>query len=269
MLRVVHVGRGCEVGKTPDGIRGTVAGHPEVAHALADIGGRAEMEDEHVLEVESIEPLRVLGGVFDGHGGSSVAKLAARRLPDLFRASLASGPEEAFRAAYAGIHREAEHLRGGAVVATFYIDGPRVAVANAGDAHVVGVSRGKAVRYTEEHRITNEAELSRVVKTGATIWGPYVCLPSGNGLMVTRAIGDHEFAKVGLLPDPVISTHALEPGFLVAACDGLWDVMTVDELPGVLGSAATAEEAVRRLGREALHVRRTGDNLTLLVVRVP
>ena len=261
MLRFVHVGRGCEVGKTSD--------RPEIAHALADIGGRYEMEDEHVLEVESVEPLRVLGAVFDGHGGASVAKLAARRFPALFRASLASGPEEAFRAAYAGVHRESEKLRGGAVAATFYIDGTRLTVANAGDAHVVGVSGGKATRYTEEHRITNEAELSRVVGAGASIWGPYVCLPSGSGLMVTRALGDHEFRKVGLLPEPVISTHTLEPGFLVAACDGLWDVMEVDELPGLLRDTMTAKDAVKTLAREALGVRRTGDNFTLLAVRIP
>src|SRR3990172_11964587 len=93
------------------------------------------MEDEHVLEVESVKPLRVLGAVFDGHGGAFVAKLAAARFPSLFRASLSSGPESAFRAAYAAIHREARGLRGGTVAATFYIDGPEVFVANAGDAH--------------------------------------------------------------------------------------------------------------------------------------
>ena len=64
---------------------GSVADGPGIAHAIADIGGRLEMEDEHVLEVGSEGPLRVLGAVFDGHGGSAVARLAARRFPALFR----------------------------------------------------------------------------------------------------------------------------------------------------------------------------------------
>ena len=241
----------------------------EIVHWVSDIGGRAEMEDEHVLEVESVSPLRVLGAVFDGHGGSLVARLAARRFPALFREALPGGPEAAMRAAYEAIQREAAGLRGGSVAATFYIDGPRITVANAGDAHVVNVTKDAAACFTEEHRITNKAELERVVDAGARIWGPYMCVPDGNGLMVTRSLGDYEFERVGLLWEPIVSSHPLEPGFLVAACDGLWDVMKVDELPVLLRDATTAKEAVDRLAHEALHVRKTGDNLTVLAVRVP
>lgn len=248
---------------------GTVVVIPGLACAVSDIGGRLEMEDAHVLEVESVEPLRVLGAVFDGHGGAAVARLAERRFPALFRESLTGGPEAALRTALASVHREAQGLRGGAAAAAFYVDGPQVSVANVGDAHVVAVSGDTSVRLTEEHRITNESELQRVVAAGATIWGPYVCLPSGDGLMVTRSLGDFEFARVGIIPEPVISTHPLRPGFLVAACDGLWDVMTAEELPGLLRDTESAEEAANRIVHEALHVRRTGDNLTVLAVRLP
>jgi len=239
-----------------------------VAFAIADIGGRWAMEDEHVLEVESAKPLRVLGAVFDGHGGDAVANLAARRFPALFRSFLRDGPEVAFRSTYAAIHREARGLRGGTVAATFYIDGPEVFVANAGDAHIATVSQSSARRLTEDHRITNESELRRIVGAGAAIWGPYVSLPSGSGLMATRTLGDHEFESIGVLAEPVISRHRLEPGFLVAACDGLWDFVGAEELPVLLKGLSTAEEAAGALAHEALHVRRTSDNLTILVVRV-
>jgi serine/threonine protein phosphatase PrpC len=245
-----------------------MAGSYEVAHVVADIGGRAEMEDEHVLEVDSVHPLRVLGGIFDGHGGTSVARLAKTRFPSLFRAALASGPEAAFRSAYTAIQRESERMAGGAVAVTFWIDGPRVSVANAGDAHVVAVSGDRAMRLTEEHRITNEAELKRVVGAGATIWGPYVCLPDGRGIMPTRTLGDHELTKVGVLSEPATSTQALEPGFLIVACDGLWDVREPGELPEVLHGVPGARQAAEAIAHDALRVRRTGDNLTVLVVRV-
>ena len=242
---------------------------PDLAYAIADIGGRWEMEDAHVLDVESVRPLAALGGVFDGHGGAAVAELAARRLPQLFATSLPQGPEAAFRAAFAGIHREARGLRGGAVAATFYIKDREIAVANAGDAHIVAVSGDMAVRLTEDHRITNEVELNRVVTAGATIWGPYVCLPSGTGIMPTRTLGDHEFETVGVLSQPAVSTHALQEGFLVAACDGLWDVMEPTEVPRLLKGISSAKDVAGALAHEALHVRRTTDNLTILVVRVP
>ncbi len=242
---------------------------PDIAFAVADIGGRAEMEDEHVLEVESTSPLRVLGGVFDGHGGSAVARLARDRFPILFRAHLGEGPERAFLAAYAGIQREAEGLAGGAVAATFYLDVPKVVVANAGDAHIVAVSRGRAVQLTEDHRLSNPAERRRVVEAGAEIYGPYVCLPDGNGIMPTRTLGDHAFARVGVLSEPAVSTHVLSQGFLVTACDGLWDVLAPKEVPPILAPFRSARDAAMQLAHVALRVRRTPDNLTVLVVRIP
>src|SRR2546422_9685258 len=78
----------------------SMAGSHEVAHVVADIGGRAEMEDEHVLEVDSVHPLRVLGGIFDGHGGASGARPAEKRVPSPFRAAPSSGAAGAFPAAY-------------------------------------------------------------------------------------------------------------------------------------------------------------------------
>ncbi len=246
-----------------------MASGAEVAFAISDIGGRDSMEDAHCLEFSTAPRLRVLGAVFDGHGGSLVAKLAAARFPALFRASLRGGPEAAMGAAYAALQREAAGMRGGAVAATFWIDGPQITVANAGDAHVVSVSGDEATVFTEEHRITNPAELKRVVDAGARIWGPYVCLPEGPGLMVTRSLGDFEFERVGLLWEPVVSTRPLRPGFVVAACDGLWDVMKAEELPVFLKASTNAMEAAGRLAHEVLHVRRTGDNLTVMVVRIP
>jgi len=239
-----------------------------IAYAVADIGGRYTMEDEHILEVVSVEPLRVLGAVFDGHGGSAVARLAKARLPALFRAALTSDPEKAFRAAFAGIHHESEGLPGGAAVAAFYIDGSTITVANTGDSHVALVSEDRATRLTEEHRITNGAELKRVIEAGATIWGPYVCLPSGAGIMPTRTVGDHEFAQIGIIPEPAITSRTSAPGFLVAGCDGLWDVVATEELPTLLKAATTAEDAALGLEHEALHARNTEDNLTILVVSV-
>src|SRR3989442_2843528 len=90
----------------------SMAGSYEVAHVVADIGGRAEMEDEHVLEVDSVHPLRVLGGIFDGHGGISVARLAKTRFPSPFPAAPASGPEAAFPSTYGAIQRESGRIAG-------------------------------------------------------------------------------------------------------------------------------------------------------------
>ena len=226
------------------------------------------MEDEHVLEIECLQPLRVLGAVFDGHGGREVAALARARFPELFRAALPRGSETAFRAAFARIDEEARGLDGGAVAVGVYVDGPDLVVANVGDAHAVLVGEQGCLRLTVDHRVTTEAERTRVERAGAVIWGPYVCLPEGPGLMPTRSLGDHPFRRVGVLPDPAVSRHAVRPGFLVAACDGLWDVLSEDEVPRFAKGAGGAKTLVHRLAHEALEVRRTPDNLTILAIRL-
>lgn len=85
--------------------------------------------------------------------------------------------------------------------------------------------------------------------------------------MVTRSLADFEFERIGIVPEPVVSTHPLPPGFLVAACDGLWDVVAAEELPGLLRDADSAKEAANRLAHDALRVRHTGDNVTIIVIR--
>jgi len=238
-----------------------------IAAVRSDTGRRDTMEDAHVLEVQGTEPLRVLGAVFDGHNGAGVAQFAAERLPQLFRDHLDRGPDEALRRAFELIDEATAEMEGGAVAAAFYIDGDRVIVVNVGDAHIVGVSGREAVRYTEDHRLTNISERERVVASGAIIDGPYVCLSTGDGLMPTRTLGDHAFQEVGVISAPAVSTRLAPSDFLIAACDGLWDVVERTELPDLLDGLVTADQAADRLLHEALNERWTMDNVTILVVR--
>lgn len=242
-----------------------------MAFALADIGGRMEMEDEHILELESVDPLQLLAAVFDGHGGRDVAALARDRFSPLFRGALARGhgPEGAFRTAFSVVDEEAKGLEGGSVAVAVSVSGAEIVVANVGDAHAALVWETGARQLTVDHRLTNEEERRRVTAAGAEIWGPYVCLPEGPGLMPTRSLGDYAFRRIGVLADPAISRHPVRPGFLVVACDGLWDVLSPEDLPLFVKGAGTARTVVHRLAHEALEVRRTSDNLTVLAIRLP
>jgi len=233
-------------------------------------GRREAMEDTYVLEVESRDPLRVLGAVFDGHGGDEVALLAQRRFPALFREHGASGVEAALRAAFAAIHHEAKGLPGGAVAAAFWLEEKRVTVANVGDAHVVTVGLEGTHQLTADHRITNPAERERVLAAGAVIDGPYAMHPRlDEGLEPTRTLGDHKLGEVGILAEPAVSTSLLSPGFLIAASDGLWDWVDPSGVPGLIAGATAANEVVDLLYREAFENRGSEDNITLVVVHVP
>jgi serine/threonine protein phosphatase PrpC len=214
------------------------------------------MEDTHVLQVAGAF---VHGAVFDGHSGAEVADLASRLYPEL----VALGPEGAIRE----LHQRSRGLHGGACAVTFALSGDELRVANVGDAELVLVrGDGEVEVVTEPHRIDNRSERLRLRRAGAIVHPPYVIDPvTGDGLMPTRSVGDHDFADAGIICDPHLWEGRFEAGWLIAACDGLWDVLAPRELPAFLdGSAA---DVAHRLCREALEVRGAWDNVTVLVVR--
>lgn len=227
------------------------------AFALGRQGPRATMEDRHVL---SVSGHTAWGAIFDGHRGDEVARYAASTLPTLFDHSAA----DALRA----IEEGARPLPSGACAVVFRLEGDDLHVANLGDAELVVVEDGQAAAVTEMHRVSNPRERQRVLEVGGVIDGVYVMdLATGNGLMPTRTLGDEEFRAVGVSGVVAEWRGRLTDGWVVAACDGLWDVLTPDELPAFL-EGATPEQAARRLVDEALKVRSSHDNITVLTLRL-
>lgn len=224
-------------------------------HVSAAQGPRPTMEDSHVLHVGGAI---AYGAVFDGHFGSDVADLAGRLYPEMARL----GPHGALRE----LHARSRHLRGGACAVAFELEGDRLRVANVGDAELALVDGDDVRVVTESHRLDNWDERARVRHAGGVIRPPYVVDPTtGDGLMPTRTVGDHDFAHVGVVCEPHVWEGDWTSDWLIAACDGLWDVLRAEELPGFL--EGSAREVAERLVHEALEVRGVWDNVTVLVLR--
>jgi serine/threonine protein phosphatase PrpC len=221
-------------------------------------GPRPTQEDSHVLRVAGA---RAWGAVFDGHFGADVAALCAREYPAL----VTLGPPAALRE----LHGRSAGLVGGACAVAFELDGNALRVANAGDAGLCVVpSGGDAAMVTVAHRLDNPDERRRLRQLGAIVRPPYVVDPvSGDGLMPTRSIGDHDFARAGVVCHPAVWEGRFESGWLIAACDGLWDVLAPSELPPFLHGEAG--DVAERLVREALQVRYSFDNVTVLALHKP
>lgn len=111
-----------------------------------------------------------------------------------------------------------------------------VFIANCGDSRAVLSRSGKVAFSTEDHKPINPAEKDRIQKAGGS-----VMIQRVNGsLAVSRALGDYEYKQVEgkgpceqlVSPEPEITVHSRDPNdeFLVLACDGIWDVMSNDDL---------------------------------------
>lgn len=232
-----------------------------------------------------------LFGVFDGHGGSSVAKFTGttihKRLSEL----------DSYRCGdYEGALKETflktdEDLRADpnffnepsgctAVVGLVTKDG-RIIVANSGDSRSVLGYKGVAKAMSNDHKPTNKEETSRITAAGGFVEFGRV---NGN-LALSRAIGDFEFKqnmsldaeKQIVTADPEIITHKIdsEEEFLVLACDGIWDCLTSQQVVDIVRRAVANGDELGKIC-EDLMVKclatdsETGgigcDNMTVVVV---
>nr|XP_020663981.1 protein phosphatase 1G [Pogona vitticeps] len=117
------------------------------------------------------------------------------------------------------------------------IRGKQLFVANAGDSRCVVSEGGKAVDMSYDHKPEDEVELARIKNAGGkvTMDGRV-----NGGLNLSRAIGDHFYKRnknlppeeqmISALPDIKVLTINEDHDFMVIACDGIWNVMSSQEV---------------------------------------
>mmetsp|Transcript_83459 Transcript_83459/g.153255 ORF Transcript_83459/g.153255 Transcript_83459/m.153255 type:complete len:462 (-) Transcript_83459:123-1508(-) len=202
-----------------------------------------------------------LFGVFDGHGGEQVARLAVRKLPTLLAELPSEDPEAGFTGAFRRIDEflqspaaaselcEMTHPgnvlrdsaeRCGTTAVCCMIRDAQMVLANAGDSRAVLCRKGKAVRLTQDHKPELPGETARIeaasgfIEEEALPWGGTGYRVNGD-LNLSRALGDLHYKDPALpahmqmvsgVPDTqTLSWRAGEDEFVVLACDGVWECM--------------------------------------------
>ena len=156
----------------------SAADEPEVLHmALVGTHITALKDEDRIARLEGGDMSFYL--VADGHGGASVAELAAQRLlPDI--AASEEPLEQAMRAAFLRLHAEAlqpEHKSGGSTATVVALDrrNRQVTCGNVGDSLAYLVLSGADGRpvvtpLAVDHRLqNNEAERARVIASGGNV----------------------------------------------------------------------------------------------------
>lgn len=173
----------------------------------------------------------------------------------------------------------------GATAVCIWILGQTVLVANIGDAKAIlarsssgdgslslsneSGSPLKAIVMTREHKAIYPQERARIQKAGGSV-GPNGRLQGR--LEVSRAFGDRQFKKVGVIATPDVHSFEItkREQFIILGCDGLWGVFgpsdAVDFVQKQLEETSSATTAARRLVREAVRERRCKDNCTAIVI---
>ncbi|XP_014504454.1 probable protein phosphatase 2C 8 isoform X1 [Vigna radiata var. radiata] len=269
------------------------------ADAAEDKGSRLTMEDAWVVLLDaSLDypgKLRCAHfAIYDGHGGRLAAEYAQKHL---HRNVLSAGlPRELYdakatkRSILNGFLKTDESLlqesaeggwQDGATAVCVWVLGQRVAVAHIGDAKAVlarstdgsqnpdGVQALKAIVLTREHKPIFPLERTRIQKSGGFVSSDGRLL---GRLEVSRAFGDRQFKKVGLVASPDVYTFEVTDTehFIILGCDGLWGVFgpsdAVDFVQKLLDEGLPVATVCRRLVREAVRERRCKDNCTAIII---
>ncbi len=232
-------------------------------------GMRPAMEDAHAVRQYLYQEGDIFAGVYDGHSGQYAAFYAADTLHVYFVAALKAGldPEQALGQAYQKVSQDLQTEISGTTAVNFYLQGQKLTVAHAGDCRALIVSRNSFRQLTEDHRVDNPGERARIKAHGGIISGAYV-MCAGAGLMPTRTLGDSGFEAAGVTAEPEVSTEliARDDLWLLAASDGLFDVLDNMEVARLIRGAEDPEQAVHLLSQEALINRMGTDNLTVIVL---
>ncbi|KAA8546230.1 hypothetical protein F0562_003031 [Nyssa sinensis] len=194
-------------------------------------------------------------GVYDGHGGSQVANYCRDRVHsalaeelEIVMSSLSDGSikdncQELWKKAFTNCFLKVDAEVGGkaslepiapetvgstAVVAVIFSS--HIIVANCGDSRAV-LCRGKEpMALSVDHKPNREDEYARIEAAGGKViqWNGHRVF---GVLAMSRSIGDR-YLKPWIIPNPEVMfiPRTKEDECLILASDGLWDVMTNEEV---------------------------------------
>jgi len=230
-------------------------------------GWRESMEDAHLI-VPKLEGKGwnewAAFGVMDGHGGEYVARFCERHFAKQITKGSSGDVEGSLISAFHRLDEmltepaHSDELRRlsskswfatpdsmncGCTALVCCVKQDVVVVANAGDCRAVLCREGKAIDMSEDHKPNLPSERERITRAGGVVevihFGPMTQYRVNGNLNLSRAIGDLSFKQTDLSPKeqmvcatPDVRTFQLDPRdeFMVIACDGVWDVMSSQEV---------------------------------------
>jgi protein phosphatase PTC2/3 len=243
-----------------------------------------------------------------GQGGELVSQFALHEVqsrlekrPD-FQTNLAQAFKDTFLAVDEALLHEPliQPLYAGTTACVALLRENVLTVANAGDSRAVLARRRKipgdddaavayqAIDLTVDQNPDLPEERERIERMGGFVSPPpepglsaRVWLDEGFsqiGLAMARSLGDHAVAQVGVIAEPVVTTHTVDPDdeFLIIATDGVWEFLSSEAAVEIVGAnlsrgATKATQALIEAAAARWHDEEGDyrDDITALVVRLP
>lgn len=254
-------------------------------------GWRMEMEDAHMAKTNFGDALKDWSyfAVFDGHAGAKVSAYCAEHLLDAIMDT-----EEFQEDVMKGIHKGFLELdnkmrllpemssgedKSGTTAVCAFVSPRWLYIANCGDSRAVLCRDGCPVFSTQDHKPGLPSERERILNAGGS-----VMIQRVNGsLAVSRALGDYEYKNVEgkgpceqlVSPEPEIFVRDRDneaDEFLVLACDGVWDVMSNEDLCSYIHNRLLVTDNLQDVTSQVIDTclyKGSRDNMSIVLVVFP
>ncbi|EOY30666.1 hypothetical protein QUC31_020156 [Theobroma cacao] len=239
-----------------------------------------------------ISPIHFFG-VYDGHGGSQVAKFCAERMHGVIAEEWdhemveSSGWQRRWEVAFSSsFERADDEVRTAAVApemvgstaVVVVLSGCQIITSNCGDSRAVLCRGTETIPLTVDQKPDRQDELMRIEREGGRVINWNGARVFGV-LAMSRAIGDR-YLRPWIIPVPEVTfmTRTDEDECLILASDGLWDVMTNEEAGEVarrllrrrrrslMADGISPAQAVADNLTEIAIARNSSDNISIIVV---
>lgn len=249
---------------------------------LEDQGARDYQEDRHDIQFNLYKNLHMMA-IWDGHGGSHVSSLAKIYFKKILANELQSNNniENALSNSFKrfqNILPEELAEQTGSTALIILKDNNTLYIANLGDCRAIINSNNRAIQITTDHKPNNEIEYNRITALGGIVINRPNDVARVNGnLAVSRSFGDL-YLKPYISHEPDIFKINLNSTnkFLLAASDGLWDVLDNDEIVQFINSKLDRDllkknpkKLLNDITLELLQKAReaySGDNITIILI---
>ncbi|XP_014277039.1 probable protein phosphatase 2C T23F11.1 isoform X2 [Halyomorpha halys] len=209
-------------------------------------GWRKSMEDAFAIAVTMpTDPQTSFLGVFDGHGGHVIADFLSKNIfnyiitdPAYLNGNVKTGIENAFMRLDSYLMKDIlfGKTEAGSTAVVVVIKDDTIYCANVGDSRAIAFANNEVVPLSTDHKPMLPIERQRILEAGC-----FINFDRVNGdLALSRAFGDFSYKKnknksvseqaVISQPEVVKKTITQEWEFVVLACDGVWDVMTNEQV---------------------------------------
>ncbi|XP_019258350.1 PREDICTED: probable protein phosphatase 2C 28 isoform X1 [Nicotiana attenuata] len=233
------------------------------------------MEDYLVVENRKMDGHNLgLYAIFDGHSGREVAEYLQSHLFDniLSEPDFWKNPVTAFKKAYrdtdSDILENVVGARGGSTAVTaILIDQKLLVMANVGDSRAILIQRGKVKQITVDHEPEKKEERDLVESKGGFVIKRPGNVPRVDGqLAMTRAFGDAKVKDhITVEPNVTIEKIDKDTDSIILASDGLWKVMSNEEVAECIRGIEHCNKAAEELITESL-MRGSPDDISCVVV---